>query len=545
MPASNLVAQMIPAPLQSPEHWEQRYPERSLPLGAEVTRFAPSPTGYVHIGSIYVSLIAQSVSHASGGVFFLRVEDTDRTREVADAPAQLARALKSFELRPDEGEPDGPYGPYKQSERQAIYDTYIAELLASKRAYPCFCSREELAELTATQQATGVPSGYWGSWARCRHLSEHDVRRRLDTGDSYVIRFRAPEFHGQRVSYLDRIRGQLELEENRNDVVIRKTIGLPTYHFAHAVDDHLMRVTTVIRGDEWISSVPLHLQLFDALGFERIAYAHIAPLMKQDGKSRRKLSKRKDNEANVDFYLRAGYPVEGVRCYLRGLANSRLLDRDCADTASEPIRLSECSHGGQLVDLDKLDQICRDWIAGLTIAELNLHLLAWAQEYDPTLADVLEADPASVERALSVERTNTDRPRKDLVKWSDFRAQYGLFLPSLFEPVTDPADERFAPLPSEVASEIANYVGRHYRHDGDSEVWFAQLRLAADACGFAANIRDFKKDPERYRGSIRDVANVIRVLVTGSRQSPDLYEISRVLGADEVLSRLKTLTASK
>jgi glutamyl-tRNA synthetase len=532
---------LIPRPLAPPEQWDERYPPRDLPAGAEVTRFAPSPTGYVHIGSIYVSLIAQSVAHASGGVFFVRVENTDRAREVADAGVQLERGLSAFGLLPDEDDPDGPYAPYRQSDRQAIYDSYVAELLDADRAYPCFCTREELTETTKAQQAAGVPTGYWGRWARCRHLDENAVRARLDEGAPYVIRFRAPEFEGQRVSYHDRIRGELELEDNRNDTVIRKSMGLPTYHFAHAVDDHLMRVTTVIRGDEWISSVPLHLQLFDALGFTRIGYAHIAPLMKQEGKSKRKLSKRKDDEANVDFYLQAGYPVEGIRCYLRGTANSRLIDRPCAETEAEPIVLEQCSASGALVDLPKLEQICRDYVAGLGIEEVVTRLTAWAATYDPSLATALAAEPDVAARALAVEQAETGRPRKNLAKWSDFRDEYGFLLPGLFEPVTDPADERFAPLDGAAVGELVDYLMARYEHDGDSERWFGQIRAAAEGCGFAPGVKQFKAEPDRYRGSIREASNTFRVLLTGSRFSPDLFEVSRALGNDEVRRRLSSL----
>ena len=532
---------LIPGPVATPEHWESRYPPRALEPGAHVTRFAPSPTGYVHIGSIYVALISESVAHSTGGRFFVRIEDTDREREVADAAVQLARALDAFGLVPDEGEPDGPYGPYRQSVREPIYDTFATALLDAGHAYPCFCTREELAEIAQHQREAGVPTGYWGEWARCRNLGADEVRRRVAEGAPYVIRFRAPESETGRIAYTDLIRGRLELESNRNDAVIRKSTGLPTYHFAHVVDDHLMRVTTVIRGDEWISSVPLHLQLFDAAGFARVGYAHIAPLMKLDGKSRRKLSKRKDPEANVDFYLSQGYPIEGVRCYLRGLANSRLIDRPCSEVASEPLRLEECAVSGQLVDFPKLEQICRDHVSTLDVDDVIDQLTAWAQIYDEPLANQLSVNRDLVVRALAVEQSQPGRPRKVLAKWSDFRHEYGFLLPALFEPVTDAADERFAPLDPEAVRDLAAYLVDRYRHDGDSETWFGQIRTAAGALGFAPSVREFKAEPDRYRGSIREASSVFRVLLTGSRSSPDMFEVARVLGEEEVLRRLRSL----
>lgn len=534
-------ARLVPPSGFTPQLLEERYPPRSLEAGAEVTRFAPSPTGYVHVGGILVALIAQSMAVSTGGVFILRIEDTDQSRYVEGAIPQLFRALEYFRILPDESTRGGAYGPYQQTARREIYDTYTASLLEKDRAYPCFCSAEDLARLTERQRAAGVPVGYWGEWARCRSLSEADVVRRLDAGAPYVIRFRAPDFTGGRIRYVDRVRGRMEIDDNKNDVVIRKTMGLPTYHLAHPIDDHLMRVTTVVRGDEWLSSVPLHLQLFAALDFEPPPYGHVAPILVLEGRSRRKLSKRKDPQANVDFYAASGYPVEGVLCYLRGLANSRLQDQPWREVLAADIRLEECSVSGQLLDLDKLAHICREVIADLPIEEVARRLREWADEYDEGLAKVLRADPDAAARALSIEESSPGHARKDLSKWSDFREQYGFLLPALFEPVRDPSDGRFAPVSPDLVCEMARAVARNYRHDGDPESWFEQVRRAAVSLGFAPTAGDYRRHPDKFHGPLKDAANVIRVLLTGRTRSPDLYQATRILGEEEVLRRLSSL----
>ncbi len=478
---------------------------------------------------------------STGGVFILRIEDTDQSRYVDDAVPQLFRALEYFRLLPDESIKAGDYGPYQQSARHEIYDTYIRSLLEKDRAYPCFCSAADLKLMTERQQAAGVPAGYWGEWAKCRTLSEAAVVEQLDSGAAHVIRFRAPEFTGKRIHYVDRVRGQMEIDDNRNDVVIRKTVGLPTYHLAHPIDDHLMRVTTVVRADEWLSSVPLHLQLFAALDFEPLPYGHIAPILMMDGRSRRKLSKRKDPQANVDFYLTSGFPVEGVLCYLRGLANSRLQDMPWREVLAAEIILSECSSSGQLLDLDKLAYICREVIADLTIPEIAERLGEWARANDERIAKVLAENPDSVLKALTIEEFAPGHARKDLAKWSEFDEKYGFLLPELFQVVHDPADARFASLAPDLVLKMAATVAEKYQHAGDAATWFDQIRRAAADLGFAATAGEYRSNPEKFHGALKDAANVIRVLLTGRTRSPDLYQVSRVLGGEEVLRRLTSL----
>ena len=387
MLSQDVVDSLFPPDLPEPDHWEHLYPPRDLPEEAKVTRFSPSPTGFLHIGGVYAATIDVDVARQSGGVYFVRLEDTDQARVAEGAAAQFAEAFAYFSIGPDEDDQTGHYGPYSQSARSQIYLTYVRELLRQGRAYPCFATKQDLEEITARQRAAGALPGYYGKWAIWRDADPEEVAKRLAAGDPYVVRFRSPGTAGARVSFTDAIRGELSLDDNRNDAVILKSSDteprLPTYHFAHAVDDHLMRVNLVIRGEEWISSVPLHLQLFDALGFPRVQYAHIALLMKQEGGSRRKLSKRRDPEATVSFYIERGYPAPAVQYYLRGLANGRLAEMPLAEALAAPIRLSECGTAGPLVDMVKLDDISADYIATLSGQQILAEVSTWAEPLCP------------------------------------------------------------------------------------------------------------------------------------------------------------------
>jgi len=542
-----LIDSLFPADLPDPAHWEERYPPRSLPEGAEVTRFGPSPTGFVHIGGLYVATIDRDVATHSDGVYIVRVEDTDQSREVEGALAQFDRAFSYFDLAPDEADDRGDYGPYHQSQREQIYLTYVRELLRTGKAYPCFATKEELAEITARQQAAKLPTGYYGRWALWRDAEPSDVAAKLADGVPYVVRFRAPELSGDgRVSFVDAIRGKLSHEANRNDAVILKASDqsprLPTYHFAHAVDDHLMRVTLVIRSEEWISSVPLHQQLFAALDHPPITYAHIAPLMKQIPGGKRKLSKRKDPEAGVDYYIAAGYPALAVLYYLRGLANGRLAELPLTEALATPIRLDQCGTAGPLVDLVKLEDISADHIATLPGAEVLAAVSAWAEIYDPELAAVLATEQELALRALAVERDGVANPRKDLRKWSDFRTAYGFFFPALFTPLSGASDARVASAidPGVVAAYIGDLI-QSYQHLDDPKEWFDQIRAASTRNGFAASPKEYKADPGAYHGSIREASQLVRVALTGSTRSPDMHAIATALGRDEVLARLRVL----
>jgi glutamyl-tRNA synthetase len=545
MLSHTVIDSLFPDGLPGPEDWENRYPPRALPAGAEVTRFSPSPTGYLHVGGVYVAIVDADLAQHSGGTYLLRIEDTDQARVTEGAVDQFADALTYFSISPMEDDLNGHYGPYVQSSRAEIYLTYVRELLRQDKAYLCFATKAELEDNAARQRSAGALPGYYGKWAIWRDAPAERVEARLAAGDPYVVRFRSPGLAAGRVSFADEIRGGLSADDNRNDAVILKSsagpLRLPTYHFAHAVDDHLMRVTLVVRGEEWLSSVPLHLQLFDALGFPRVRYAHVAPLMKQDGGSRRKLSKRRDPEASVGFYIEQGYPAEAVQYYLRGLANGKLAELPLPEALATPIRLSDFGVAGPLVDLIKLNDISADYIASLPGADILAQVTTWAQAYDPPLAEVLAAEPELALKALGIEREGVPNPRKDLRKWADFRAVYGYFFRQLFAPVTDAADGRFGGLGPELVRQVAAGFADGYQPPAPGSEWFGQIRELAARLGFAPSNKAYKQDPDAYPGSVREASQAVRVLLTGSTRSPDLAEVAGTLGPDEVLRRARAV----
>jgi glutamyl-tRNA synthetase len=545
MLSQDVVDSLFAPGLPEPGHWERRYPPRELPAGAEVTRFSPSPTGFLHIGGVYTATIDADVAHHSGGRYLVRVEDTDQARITVGAAEQFAEAFEYFRIVPDEYDATGNYGPYTQSAREQIYLTYVRELLRQGKAYPCFETKQEAADRAARQQAAGALPGYYGQWATWRDAPEARVIEELAKDVPYTVRFRSPGLAAGRVSFTDAVRGQLTMDDNRNDAVILKASDthprLPVYALAHAVDDHLMRVTLVIRGEEWLSSVPLHLQLFDALGFQPIRYAHTAPLMKQEGGSRRKLSKRRDPEMTVSFYMEQGFPTDAVLYYLRGLANARLAEMPLKQALAEPIRVDQLGTAGPLLDLVKPDDIRADYVATLSAHQILDEVTTWARRYDPELPALLEAERDLALRALAVEREGPN-PRKDLRKWADFRSVYGFFFPELFQPVTDLADPRFGGLDPGLVRAVADAFARNYTPPGEGTDWFGQIRQVAANLGFAPSRKLYRQDPEAYPGSIAEASQVIRVLLTGSKDSPGLPEVAAALGTDEVLRRVRALT---
>jgi glutamyl-tRNA synthetase len=544
MLTAEVINALFDVQLPEPLHWESLNPPRDLPPDAIVTRFAPSPTGFLHTGGVYTANLGKNLAVHSAGSYFIRIEDTDQARLVPGSREQFARAFKYFDIESDENDSNSNWGPYEQSKRARIYHTYARELLRRDHAYLCFCTREELARMTEEQNAAKVQTGYYGSWARCRNLSPAEVISRLERDQPYTIRFRSPEGQPERVEFVDLIRGRIEHQNNTNDVVLLKSsdqlLRLPTYHFAHVVDDTLMRVTVVLRGEEWISSVPVHLQLFNALGFKPIPYAHIAPLMKFDGASRRKLSKRKDNEADVAFYMKSGYPAGAVLHYLRGLANSRFAEMTFEESASAALSLSDCGVAGPIFDLVKLESISREFIVQLAVDEALEGLLTWAQEYDPELAAILSSNLPLARRIFANER-QSEMQRKDLAKWDEFRAAYGLYFQELFPVVTDASDPRFAPVAPDMVVKLAKDFADSYRHEDDKEAWFEQIRRLAAAHGFAQTAGQYKKNPENFSGSIGHVSNAIRIALTGLKQSPEFFLVAQNLGQEEVLRRVRAL----
>ncbi|NKZ03428.1 glutamate--tRNA ligase [Actinomadura latina] len=490
---------LFPADLPAVDHWESRYPRRALPEGAFVTRFCPSPTGPMHIGGIYTAIIGRDIAENSGGVYFVRIEDTDKAREVPGAVDQFDRAFEYFGVAPTEPA-GGPYGPYTQSARSQIYLSHVRELLRQDKAYLCFATPEELSEMARQQRSAKIPTGYYGTWAKWRGAPVEAVREALGRGLPYVVRYRSTAGPEDRISFTDRIRGDLEFAANQNDVVILKRSDaeppLPTYHFAHVVDDHLMRVSLVIRGDEWLSSTPVHLQLFDALGLDRIDYAHVAPLLKQEGSSKRKLSKRKDPEASVDFYLQRGYPPAAVAYYLRGLVNGRLAEVPLDQALGARIDLAECNVSGALVDMAKLESISADHIADLPAAAIFSAVHDWASGHDEELAGVMAAERDLAVRALKVERDGVPNPRKDLRKWSDFRDVYGYFFPQFFTPVTGLANDAYGGVDPAVIRAFVTEFCKEYQHLPEGDRWFDQIREAAHRHGFARTRAELKAAPE-------------------------------------------------
>lgn len=533
---------LFPDPLKTPEEYEALYPSRPLPEGARVTRFAPSPTGYLHLGVFFTATIDRLTADASNGIFYFRLEDTDKKREVADGEEDILRGLAAYGLAVDEGivAPGivrGDYGPYRQSERRSIYHTYAKKLVLEGLAYPCFCTSETLEKIRLEQKEKKLRTGYYGSYACCRNLAPEEAISRIRSGESYVLRLRAPGDPERRIKFDDLIKGVVEMPENDEDFVLLKSDGIPTYHFAHAVDDHLMRTTHVIRGDEWISSVPKHMQLFQLLGFKIPKYAHVSPILKEDGAGKRKLSKRKDPEAAMHFYTEQGYPVEGVREYLMTIANSDYEEwRKCnpdAPRSSFPFSLKKMSVSGALFDLNKLNDVCKNMIARMDAHTVTGHIRNWAEQYHPDFSRLLEQDPAYAEAVFSIDRGGP-KPRKDLAKWSD-APEYAAY----FYTAPDPASLVYPEtLQKEDIAAVLTAYRNIYDPQDDQPAWFARIKSMASSLGFCPEVKEYKKNPGAWKGHVGDVSTVLRIAVTGRRNTPDLCAIMRLLGPEEVKRRL-------
>ena len=528
------------------KYYEEKYPERNLEEGAIVTRFAPSPTGFVHIGGLYQALVARTVAKKTNGVFFLRVEDTDQKREVENGVTGIVNSLKDFDMGPDEGmisdtEEIGNYGPYKQSLRKDIYQSYAKYLLELGKAYPCFATQEELDEMRAKQEAAKVRTGYYGVWAKYRNLSLDEMAEKINAGVPYIIRFKSPGREDRKIKHKDLIKGNVDFPENDQDVVIIKSDGLPTYHFAHAVDDHLMHTTHVIRSDEWLSSVPLHLQLFQELGFKAPKYAHISPIMKNDNGNKRKLSKRKDPEAAVSYYEELGIPSLAVKEYLLNIANSTFENwrRQNKDASIEEIdfKLNKMSVSGALFDMVKLQDVSKIVISKMTAEEVYEKALDWANRHDEELSKMLEDKEYSL-KVLGIERGNT-KPRKDIAKWSDVK-----------ENINYMYDDKFLNEEQEYPYQVINdqndinkildlYIEKYYNPEDDKQTWFNKIKELAGEMGYAEEVKEFKANPGMYKAHVGDVSTVLRIALTGRTNTPDMYEIMAVLGKTSMQKRFE------
>ncbi len=541
------LADLIYPDIKDASYYEEKYPERNLPEGAMVVRFAPSPTGFVHIGGIFTSVICSKLAKQTGGVFMLRIEDTDQKREVENGVNGIIDALKKFNLVPDEGMIDentskGAYGPYKQSQRKEIYQAFAKKLIAEKRAYPCFCKQEDIDKMREKQESAKIRPGYYGEWATCRNLGLDEIERRIKNGEEYIIRLRSLGNPEKKIKHHDVIKGNIDFPENDQDIVIIKSDGLPTYHFAHAVDDHLMRTTHVIRGDEWLSSLPVHLELFNALGVKPPKYAHIAPIMKEEDGAKRKLSKRKDPEAAVEYYAKEGIPAEAAKEYLLNIANSNFegwrRQNKNAPIDEFELQLNKMSVSGALFDMVKLLDISKSVISRLTKEEVYDYAINYANEYDEDLKNLLEKDKEYTLKVLGIERGN-EKPRKDIAKWSDLKDNIEYMYDDRFfsknrEYVYQNINDK-----EEIQNIITEYIDNYFDISDDKQTWFNKIKDLAEKFGYAREVKEYKQNPEKFKGHVGDVSTVIRIALTGRANTPDMYEIMQVLGKESVIKRLK------
>ena len=520
------------------EYYEKMYPERNLPEGAIVTRYAPSPTGHMHIGGLYQALCSKMAATKTKGVFFLRIEDTDQKREIDGATTEIIDSLKEFDIIPDEGmtsndEWKGNYGPYKQSLRKEIYESYAKYMIERGKAYPCFCTPEELEEMRVKQENAKIRPGYYGVWAKCRNLSLDEMAEKIKSGIPYIIRFKSDGREDRKIEIHDGIRGKVVFPENDLDIPIIKSDGLPTYHFAHLVDDHLMRTTMVIRGDEWLASVPLHVQLFQEAGFKPPKYCHISPIMKNDNGNKRKLSKRKDPEAAVSYYEEIGVPPEAVKEYLLNIANSSFENwrRQNKDKSiyDFDFHVSKMSVSGALFDLTKMLDDSKTIISRFSAEKVYNEGYKWAGKHDPELKKLLDQKDYAL-KVIGIER-GKEKPRKDIAKWSDLRDN----IIYMFE---EPKEFDFDKINGEDAKKVVSEYMKVYDENDDKQTWFNKIKDVAEKCGYAREVKEFKANPEKWPGHVGDVSTVIRVAITGRRNTPDLYEILQVLGKEEVINRL-------
>ena len=538
-----LVERLIGKDIKDLSYWEEKYPPRKN--GQVTTRVAPSPTGFQHIGAIFQAVMNRKFAYQNNGVFFLRIEDTDTKREVAGATDLIISSFIDFNITPDEGPLDekggenGNYGPYFQSKRANIYLSGIKYLLEKDLAYPCFTSEEEMEKLRQEQTALKVRPGYYGKWAKYRTLSEEQIEALLNEGKPYIIRFRSSGNGDNKKYFEDLSRGKVLMPENDLDIVILKKDGLPTYHFAHLMDDHFMRTTHVIRADEWLASLPLHIQLFEAMGWTPLHYAHTAPIQKLDDGNRRKLSKRKDPEAGVSYYFEQGYPIEAIKEYIMNLANSNFEDfkKESTENTLEnfEFKIENLNKSGALLDFKKLENISKEFIATLSSAELFDRLYIWAKEYDPTLQKKMDDNKDYIIKILGIERDGAEKVRKDFYILSNIWSEISFFFDYSFVPASLSSETS---LKAEDIRTIVEEFKKSYDENSTKEEWFDNVKKIAFENGYAKNAKEKDKEPEKYKGTLSDVATVLRLLITGRTQSPDLYAIMQILGKDRSIQRL-------
>lgn len=542
---------MFPNVNETIEDLEKKYPLRNI--SGEVTRYAPSPTGFLHTGALFTSLLCMKVAKKSGGVFFVRIEDTDKKREVEGSIENLTYEMKKFGIIPDEGviskdEEIGDYGPYTQSKREHIYHICAKELVKKGFAYPCFCTPEMLDVTRKMQEKNKQISGYYGVYARCRNIPVEEMIERVKSGEKYIVRLRSTGNHLKKISFVDEVKGKIEIAENDQDIVIIKSDNLPTYHFAHAVDDHFMRTTIVIRGEEWLPSIPIHLELFDKLGFERVKYAHLPTIMKKEDGSKRKLSKRKDKEAAVTYFLKAGYPPEAIIEYLYTIINSdfepwRNKNKD-ADLDEFTLRLSKLNSAGALFDMQKINDISKENISRYNSKELFDKVNNWSKEYNDDIYNLINRDKEYTLKVFAIERDNAVKIRKDLVKFEDIIDNFFYFFNDLYE--KDIEEKGYSLDVSDKISKdvIKNMLSKYllvYSDADDKDTWFGKIKEVASLVGFCTDMKEYKQNKEAYIGSIADASTIIRIALSNRKNTPDMFYIMNTLGANEVKSRIDNL----
>lgn len=534
---------LFPNITKTPQDIEDMYPPRALKEGARVTRFAPSPTGFLHFGNLFTCMVSYKTAKTTDGVFYVRVEDTDQKRKVDGAIDVMLKGLSVYGINADEGvvgdeKEIGDYGPYYQSARVEIYQTYAKALVEQGLAYPCFCSADELDEIRTAQENESI-KGYWGKWAKCRDLSFEQIKANIDSGMSWTLRLKSPGDLEKKCYFDDMIKGKIEMPENVQDVVLLKSDGIPTYHFAHAVDDHLMRTTHVVRGDEWISSVPIHLQLFKVLGFKPPKYAHVSPIMKEENGGKRKLSKRKDPEAAVTYYAEEGYPQESVNEYMMTLANSNFEDwrrmNKTEPIEKFPFNLKKMSVSGALFDIVKLTDVSKNVISVMPAEKVFELAYAWAKEYQPQLAELFAQDEAKATAILNIDREGK-KPRKDIAKWSDVLDYVSYMYDETFVPNYELNGNATPSLAVKVIEEYLKVVNL----DDDKDAWFGRMKEVCPLVGCTPNVKEYKAEPEKFEGHVGDVSTIIRVALTGRTNTPDLFAITALLGEDTVKARLNS-----
>ena len=533
---------LFPHVTDTPEMLEERFPLSTLPEGAVVTRMAPSPTGFVHLGNLVQGLTAERMAHQSGGILFLRVEDTDAKREVPGAVEVLINTLRHYGIVFDEGATidgdNGSYGPYRQRQRADIYHVYAKKLVSEGQAYPCFCTEEELASMREQQEANKENTGYYGKYAMWRERSMEDIQAQLAAGNPWVLRFKSTGSIENQYKFDDLVKGKLTITENDIDHVLLKSDGIPTYHFAHAVDDHLMRTTHVVRGDEWLPTLPFHIQLFKALGFKLPKYVHIGPLMKMDGTSKRKLSKRKDPELALTYYKAEGFPVEAVYEYIMTLLNSNFEDwrRANPDAPVDTFKFNakKLNPAGSLFDYAKLTDVSKNDISRMNAEKVYSLLVEWAKEFDADFAQKLTQDADYATKILAIGRGGK-KPRKDLAVWKAAKPYMGFFYDEYLEkPVFD---ERFDK--AIIADALNRFLNRFDIAD-DANTWFEKVKEITNDMGFTTDMKAYKADPTAFPGTVADISTFIRLAVTGKSNSPDLYTVMQILGYERTVQRIQT-----